>query len=57
MTTLLLFQLASIVVALIVSFAMLVWPGIHNVPNWVVIASMVLIANGGGAAINLILKA
>lgn len=54
MSTFLLAQLFCIVAALVASFGMLVWPGIRNVPTWMVYASMFALAAGAGAAINLI---
>lgn len=44
-----------ILLGLVASFAMLVYPGADNCPSWVVVVSYVMTALGGGAGINIIL--
>jgi len=49
-------MLVFIVLTLIVSFAILVYPGAEALPMWFIYASYPIAAMGGGAAINLILN-
>jgi len=49
-------QLTFIVLALVVSFLVLVWYGVSETPMWLIYASYPITAMGGGAAINLILN-
>jgi hypothetical protein len=48
-------QLVAILLALGVSFLMLVYPGADKAPTWAVYTSMLVAGIGGGAAMNLIL--
>ena len=49
-------MLISIALTLIVSFAILVYPGAAKLPDWFIWASYPIAGLGGGAAIHLILN-
>jgi hypothetical protein len=48
-------QIIAVVLALVVSFVILVMYGVDNTPTWLLYASFPIMAIGGGAAINMIL--